>query len=164
MKSLVIYFSLTGNTQYIAESIAEAVGADLLELQPAKPYPAGFLRYLIGGMQAMFKAKPALKPLDKNPADYDLWFIGTPVWASHNAAPLTTFLNQVSANGKQVALFACAADPAGKAWPAMKAQLKGGHVIGELELREPLAHDRETSRQRACAWALQMVESAQTGG
>ncbi len=159
-KKLVVYFSMTGNTQFIAETIAEAVGADLLELKPVKPYPAGFMRYLIGGMQAMFKFKPALQPLDKNPADYDLWFIGTPVWASRNAPPLNTFLSQVSVQGKRVALYACCADPNGRALAAVKHELDAASVIGELELREPLVSEREENQQQARAWALQMVEQA----
>lgn len=159
-KKLVAYFSLTGNTQYIAETIAEAVGADLLRLEPVRPYPGGFMRYLIGGMQAMFKAKPALKPFDKNPVDYDLWFIGTPVWASRTAPPLNTFLSQVSVAGKKVALYACCADPDGRALAAIKHDLSGAQVIGELELREPLVNDREENQQRTRAWAQQMVEQA----
>ncbi|MBN1933688.1 MAG: flavodoxin [Anaerolineae bacterium] len=159
-KKLVVYFSLTGNTKYIAETIAEAVGADLLELIPAQPYPGGFLRYFIGGMQALFSARPALQPFDKNPADYDLWFIGTPVWASKNAAPLNTLLSRVSAEGKKVALYACCGDPSGQALRTMKSKLRGGQVIGELELREPLVNDREGSQQQARAWAQQMIEQA----
>lgn len=159
-KSLVIYFSLTGNTKYVAESIAEATGADLLELTPLKPYPRGFLCYLFGGMQAVFGSKPALKPFDKNPADYDLWLIGTPVWAGRHAPPLNTFLSRVSTAGKKIALWACAGDPNGKALSAIKSRIQDGQVVGELELREPLMYDREASRQRACVWAQQMVEQA----
>ena len=60
-KKLVIYFSLDGNTKYIAKNIARSVKADLAEIQPVKKINnKSSLKYLFGGMQALFKKKPKI--------------------------------------------------------------------------------------------------------
>jgi len=61
MKKLVIFYSFEGNTKYIAENIAEAVGADILELKPKKDVSSGgFMKYLWGGRQVVLGKKPEL--------------------------------------------------------------------------------------------------------
>jgi len=59
MRSSVVYYSFGGNTRFIAESIAEAVGADLLEIKPKKELSSkGFMKYLWGGRQVVMGEKP----------------------------------------------------------------------------------------------------------
>ncbi|HQP91981.1 MAG TPA: flavodoxin, partial [Candidatus Omnitrophota bacterium] len=82
MKKLIVFYSLDGNTRFIARAIAESTGADMMELQPrVQPELKGFMKYLWGGRQVFMKEKPQLLSFQKNPQDYDLIFIGTPVWA-----------------------------------------------------------------------------------
>ena len=67
MKKLVIFYSLERNTAFVAEAIAEAIDAEILELKPKKDLnPKSFLRFFWGGMQVVFKIKPALMEFDKN--------------------------------------------------------------------------------------------------
>ena len=108
MKTLVVFYSLEGNTKFIADVIAKHLQADTLELKTAKPFPSkGFKKFFKGGMSVVFKQKPKLdnKDIDLNP--YDNIIIGTPVWAGTFAPPLRTFLRANSLAGKHVALFAC---------------------------------------------------------
>jgi flavodoxin len=80
MKTIVIFYSFEGNTRLIAENIARAAAADLLELKPKKEIPShGFMKYVWGGRSTMMKADPELLPYDKDLQRYDLFFIGTPV-------------------------------------------------------------------------------------
>jgi flavodoxin len=77
MKKLVIFYSLEGNTAFVAEAIAEAIDAEILELKPKKDLnPKSFFTFFWGGMQVVFKIKPALMELDKNIENYDILFIG----------------------------------------------------------------------------------------
>jgi len=150
---LVIYYSHEGNTRFVAQTIAEAVGADLLELKPRKELrPQGLMKYAWGGGQVMMKTRPELQPLDRDPAAYDLLFIGTPVWAWNYAPPLRSFIHSARLSGKQVALFCCHGGDPSKTLPNMIKALEGNEVLGALDLRSPLDHREETAR-RAADWA-----------
>ena len=68
MKTLVIFYSFEGSTKFIAQTIANEIGAELLEIKPEKEIVShGFMKYVWGGKQAVMKEKPALLPFDKNP-------------------------------------------------------------------------------------------------
>lgn len=65
MKTLIVYFSLEGNTEYAANRIKEKTGADLLRLIPKKAYAdKGFKKFFRGGKSAVFKDKPNLEEYD----------------------------------------------------------------------------------------------------
>ena len=63
MKSIIVYYSLEGNTEYTAKEIAAKLGADLLRLEPVKAYPTGKVsKFVWGGKSAMMAETPQLKP------------------------------------------------------------------------------------------------------
>lgn len=153
MKKLVIYYSLDGNTRLIAQTIAETAGADILELKPAsQPGTRGFMKYFWGGRQVFMKEKPLLLPFEKNPQDYDLLFIGTPVWAWDYAPALATFFATQKIKGKKVALFCCSGGGKGKTLEKMKEQLKGNELIGEVDFIDPARRDKEKNIQKTKQW------------
>ena len=103
MRNLVVFYSLEGNTRLIAESIAKAINADVLELKTKKKYSdKGFKKYFWGGKSVIFKEKPELLYLDKDINQYDNIFIGTPIWVGTYAPPLNTFLknNKIEKNNR----------------------------------------------------------------
>ena len=107
-KALVIFYSFEGNTKFIAENIAHEIGADTLELKPKDDVSSkGFMKYFWGGKQVFMKHSPELFPLDKNPNDYNILFIGTPVWAFSFTPTLKTFFEQNHFENKKIALFCC---------------------------------------------------------
>lgn len=157
-KVLVVYYSMNGDTKLIAEAVAGAVGGDLLELKPKKDLKkSGFWRYVAGGMQVLLKAKPELEPFSKNPNNYDLLFIGSPVWASSYVPAVNTFLATTGLKGKKAALFCCYAGQPGKTFANMKTALAGNEIIGEEAFKDPLKHDKKENSEQAKKWAKGLI-------
>ena len=158
MKVLVVYYSLEGNTKFIAQKIAEAVGADLLGLKPKKETvkPHSLSKYFWGGKQVMMKEKPELVSFDHNPEEYDLLFIGTPVWAWNFTPPVNTFLSTVELKDKKIALFCCHGGAKNKTLENMEAQLAGNKIIGKIDFKEPLKNNPEECTEQAKRWAIEI--------
>ena len=100
---------MSGNTQQTAEKIANALGADLIRVEPKKEYPSkGFRKFLWGGKSAVMGDKPALQPY-RFDGDYDRIIFGTPVWASSFTPPIRSFIteNRERIEDKSVAVFVC---------------------------------------------------------
>ena len=114
MKKLIVYYSLEGNTQYIAEKLAERLGSDsdVLRLVPKKAYlDKGFAKYFWGGKSAVMGEKPELEPYSVDFSLYDEIIIGFPVWASTFAPPVRTFVfeNKEKLQEKKISVYACQA-------------------------------------------------------
>lgn len=108
MKSIIVYYSLDGNTRYVAEKIAADTGAELLELIPEKPYSTGKIgKFFWGGKSVVLGDMPELHEYRKDFEGYDLVIIGTPIWAGSFAPPIKTFLHEVNLKTAKVAAFAC---------------------------------------------------------
>ena len=108
MKTIIVYYSLEGNTQYAAEKIAGEIGADLLRIQPKKAYPnSGFRKFLWGGKSAVMAEKPELKPYTSEADRYDVILFGFPVWAGNIAPPVRTFIQGNRPEADRYAAFAC---------------------------------------------------------
>lgn len=109
MKTLIVYYSLQGNTDYAAQRIAENIGADTLRLFSKKAYKdKGFAKFLSGGPSAIREETPDLEGYEVDLAEYDRVIFGFPVWASNIAPPLRTFIaeHQAELTEKEVAAFA----------------------------------------------------------
>ncbi len=159
MKKLVLFYSFEGNTKRIAENIAKAIDADLLELKPKNEISSkGFMKYVWGGRAAMMKTQPELCPLDQDVQRYDLIFIGTPVWAWTFAPPLNTFFATHPLINKKVALFCCHGGGKGKVFEKMKAALTGNQILGEIDFRDPLKHDTDANIEKAKRWADRILK------
>ncbi|MCR4896337.1 MAG: flavodoxin [Lachnospiraceae bacterium] len=110
MKTLVVYYSLEGNTEYVANIIKEKTGADTLRLVPKKAYAdKGFAKFFWGGKSAVMAEKPALEDITVDLSAYDQIVLGFPVWAGTFAPPLRTFVedNAAALKGKHLSTYAC---------------------------------------------------------
>ena len=115
-KDLIVYFSLEGNTEYIAEQLRSKLGADVLKLVPTKTYhDKGFAKFFWGGKSAIMADKPALEPYSVDLASYDRIIFGSPVWASNFTPPLRTFIdaNRSALTGKRISAYVCMAGSGG---------------------------------------------------
>ena len=109
MKTVIVYYSMGGNTAFAAQQLAEKLGAELLRLEPQTAYPEkGAKKFLFGGKSALMGEKPALKPYDFDGSAERVIF-GFPVWASHVTPPIRSFVeeNRAALQGKRFAAFAC---------------------------------------------------------
>lgn len=105
-KILVLSYSQTSNTKAVATEIATKLGADIDEIIPVELYEADFQATVARGKKELDeKAYPEIRPLAKNPADYDVIFLGYPIWFGTFAPPVFTFLNQVDLSGKKIVPF-----------------------------------------------------------
>ena len=108
--TLVVYFSATGTTKNVAEYIAETVDADTYEIVPETPYTNADLNYNSGNSRTTVEqndssARPAISEGVKNIDDYDVIFLGYPIW--HGQAPriISTFLESYDLSGKTIIPF-----------------------------------------------------------
>ena len=104
MKTLLVYYSRTNVTKKIAEMIQKEINCDIEEITDNDKY-AGKIGFMKGGMNASMGRTSKINPISKNPADYDLIIIGTPVWASNIATPVYTYLKKYEKDIKNVASF-----------------------------------------------------------
>jgi flavodoxin len=161
LNTLVIYYSFEGNTRLIAETIAEAANADILELRVRDDIkPGAFMKYVWGGREVVWHKRPDLLPFEKDPAGYDLLFIGTPVWAWTFSPALRTLFSSVRLRGKKIALFCCHGGSIGKTFERMSAQLSGNTILGTFDLMDPLKNDKEQNMGRAKDWAAEILSKA----
>ena len=162
-KVLIVYYSLTGSTRFIAETLKDSIEADLLELKPIKELnPDKGTTYMWGGAQATMKKKPNLKPIEMKPLDYDLVIIGTPVWAWTITPPIRSFLSMFDLTDKKVALWTCSARTGNRAMGKFEKAMKNSDIIGKIQFRfaqqNPLEQELTEYEIRTKAWASELLE------
>ena len=103
MKALVVFYSLEGHTKLLANAVATAAGADILEIRPKKDIPTrGFIKYLRGGGQVIRKVKPEIYPVSANPVIMTCCL--SALLSGPGFAPAGTFLSSARLKGKKIAL------------------------------------------------------------
>lgn len=105
-KILIAYFSWSGNTKYIAEKIHNTTGGDMFQIETETPYPTDYheAAYVVAKKQHEENIKPKLKD-NGDVSDYDVVFVGTPVWWYEMAPAVKTFLTENDFNGKTIIPF-----------------------------------------------------------
>jgi flavodoxin len=135
---LVAYYSLEGNTRLVAKEIASNIDADILELEPVKRIPSrGFLKFFIGGFQAIRGKKVEIKSLKKDLSGYDLILIGTPVWAGRPTPPVNTLMSDHLPEGKDLAFFITYNGGEGVVFEKMREMANGGRIISQKGFMSP---------------------------
>ena len=107
MKKLVVFYSYTGHTKMIAESIQKKLNCDILEIKPTKPYSTDYQTVVDEEQNNSSAGKtPDIQKIDKNINEYDEIIIGTPVWWYTIAPVIRTFLTQNDLSNKTIKPFA----------------------------------------------------------
>src|SRR5512139_2784525 len=104
MKTLVVYYSRTGNAKFVAETLAVTIGADVEEVVDLKKR-SGSLGFLLGGKDATQGKETQIGETKHLPKDYDLVILGAPVWASSSTPAIRTYIKNNDITNKKVALF-----------------------------------------------------------
>ena len=126
-KSLVTYFSASGVTKKVAEKLAEAAGADLFEIKPEVAYTEADLNWRDKKSRSSIEMndksfRPAIAEKCNNMADYDVVYIGFPIWWYVAPTIINTFLESYDFSGKTIVLFATSG---GSGFGNTVAELKG---------------------------------------
>lgn len=137
-KTLVAYYSWSGNTKIAAEVIAKTTGADLFEIVPVKAYPSDYKTCTEQAKEEInANARPELKDFPKDLSAYNKIYIGSPNWWGTMAPPVASFIEKCGdLNGKTIVPFfthggggmqnyekdvrAIAEKNNGKVWPAQE--------------------------------------------
>ena len=164
-KTLVVYFSRTGenyavgnidkgNTEIIAEMIAEKTGGTLFQIVPEKAYPDNYKECIDQAKKELnTNARPAIKG-DVNVDEYDTIFIGYPNWWGDIPMPLYTFIEKHNWQGKTVIPF-CTHEGSGLGSTSKKlaTSCKGATILKGLAVRGATAQNsRDEARKAVNDW------------
>ncbi len=103
MKILIIYYSRSGHNKKMSERLAETIGCDIEEIVDMKSR-AGIVGWIIGGRDSMKKQLTQIAPTAKNPADYDLTILVSPIWVGATAPAIREYIIEKKDVFSQVAL------------------------------------------------------------
>jgi len=145
MKTLVVYYSLTGKTRLVAQTIAEALQATLVEIEERRPVPMPFV-YLSGSFRAFMNWGSKIKPLDADLKQYERIFIGSPMWAYRPAPAVNSFIYQTNFEGRSlIPFFTMGGDDSDKALANIKAKIekRQGKVVGSFAITSYNVSDEE---------------------
>ena len=105
-KTLILYYSQTGNTKVVAEEFQARLNAEIEAIEATVPYDGDFQATIErSGKEREEGILPEIKPLAHNIAEYDVVFLGFPVWFGTYAPPVATFLDHADLSGKKVVPF-----------------------------------------------------------
>jgi len=105
-KKLVLYYSETGTTEKVAQELQKQLNADIECIEPVKPYSGNFQETIQRGQREMQSGElPELKPLKSKIANYDVIFLGYPIWFGTYAVPIATLVKNNDFAGKTIVPF-----------------------------------------------------------
>lgn len=105
-KMLVLYYSETGTTKTVAEELQKQLNADIESIEAIEPYTGNFQETIQRGQQEMQSSNwPTLKLLQKKIDDYDIIFLGYPIWFGTYANPIVTLVKENDFAGKTIVPF-----------------------------------------------------------
>ena len=110
-KILVAYFSATGTTANVAEKLASAINADLFEIIPEQPYTADDLNWQNNNSRTSVEmgnknSRPAIASKIEDISQYNIVFVGSPIWWGREPSIMDTFIESYDFAGKTVIPFA----------------------------------------------------------
>ena len=146
MKSLVVYYSLTGKTKLVSQVIAEALNATLVEIKETKPRRISPSLYAIGGFEARTNKRTKIDPTDVDLKQHERIFIGSPIWNSRPAPAINSFIYQTNFEGRSIIpFFTMGGDNSEKALANITAKIEKsqGKVVGSFAITSYKVSDEE---------------------
>lgn len=134
-KKLVAYFSASGVTAKLAENLADAIGADIFEIEPEIPYTNADLDWTDKTSRSTVEmnnpnSRPAIKYVRDNMDEYDTIFVGFPIWWYVAPTIINTFLESYDLSGKTIIPFATSGSSGmGKTNEKLLSSCKGAKLI-----------------------------------
>ena len=147
--ALVVYFSATGNTKAAAETLAGIQGADLVEIVPEEPYTEEDLDYNNSSSRSTVEqndanARPAISGTIDNIENYDVVYVGYPIWWYDMPRIMYTFFDTYDFSGKTIVPFCTSGGSGLSGTPDTIAEFEPEATILEgIQLGSSAAHDAE---------------------
>lgn len=157
-KILVTYYSRSGTTKNIGGMISDILKCDLEEIHDTKKRK-GFLGFIIAGRDSMFKRETVIESIKKDPAEYDLVIIGTPVWASNLTPAIRTYINSNKDKFKQVAFFNTLGGSDGEKVLDIMEELCGKGSLARLSLSEKIVK-KESHKEFVNTFTHEVMDKA----
>ena len=157
-KKLVAYFSASGTTAKVAKKMAEAIGADLFEIKPEMPYTGADLNWQNKNSRSSVEmndrsSRPAIAVKAADMLQYDVVFVGFPVWWYREPSIIDTFMESYDFAGKTVIPFATSGGSGlGDSAANMQKLAKGAKVVNGKRF------SGSVSSEELKAWASQWAE------
>lgn len=134
-RTLVVYYSRTGNTKRAALELARKLGADVEELIDRKSR-RGLFGYLRSGLEAALDREGDIAPPTRDAAEYDVVVLGTPTWNAAVSSPMRAYLRGYLRGTKALAFF-CTCGGSGSARVLRQmSELTGRPPVAAMVLRE----------------------------
>ena len=136
-KKLVAYFSASGTTKNVAEDLAKVAGADIYEIEAEVPYTSADLNWMDKKARSTVEmsdhsSRPAIKDTDAKAEEYDVIYVGFPIWWYIAPTIINTFLEKYDLMGKTIILFATSGGSGfGKAVDNLKVSVAADTIIKE---------------------------------
>ena len=150
-KSLIIVYSLTGNTRHVAEVLQSLTGSDMAEIQTVTPYPDDFHAVVEQAREERNAGYlPPIRPLDVDLSDYAVIYLGFPIWANTIPQPMATFLSGHALAGKTIYPF-CTHDGYG---PGRSARVVAEYCPDAkvLDMFDMLGSEAREAEPRLVSW------------
>lgn len=148
MRTLIVYYSLTGTTRKVAEQLSKRLRADMEEIVDKKKR-SGILGSISANLDAFLKRSTGIGESKCFPGEYDLVLIGTPVWAFTITPAVRSYLEKYKNNLKKVAFFCTKGGSPGKPALFEMAKISGHKPAALLELNEKECKTAE------CLWKIE---------
>jgi flavodoxin len=137
MKILILYYSGTGKTEVVAKTLSLQLYGDLLKITDYKEKNS-FKSRITSAIDAFREVKTVISPKTFDLTDYDLIYVGTPVWMANSVPAIITAIDTYNFKGKKVILFATMKNMGGnKAIKRMgeKLQSRGARIINSFTIK-----------------------------
>ena len=152
-KKLVAYFSASGVTAKVAQTLAEAIGADIFEIASKIPYTEADLNWMDEKSRSTIEmndpsSRPEIESKRDNMSEYDTIFVGFPIWWYVAPTIINTFLESYDLTGKTIIPFATSGTSGmGKTNERLATSCKGAKLL------EGKRFDSRVSGKELAAWA-----------
>jgi flavodoxin len=146
MKMLVVYYSLSGKTDVVAQALAKELGADVRRVEDVKKPSVNWWFIITGAFSAIRGAESEIKPIDTDFRGYDLVFVGSPVWGGSPSTPINAFIAKADFTGKEVIPFmTMGGEDASGALKKLSERIekKGGKIVGSFAFSSKNATNEE---------------------
>ena len=161
-KTLVVYYSWScGNTEKIAEQLADVCDADIARIETVVPYPEDYQETVDQGQREVNAGfMPEIEPLECNPADYDGIVSGTPTWWYTMAPAVKTFIAENDFSGKTVVALSTNGSWPGNVTADIEDACTGATFGPALEVQfDSTGGDRQETPQREVDSWIEKVRS-----